>query len=104
MHSLDFDESECNLICSSIEKLNESVIDTVDHCENKESELAQFALNYSDLIHDLYLEVNRRDSFTSSEIKMIYHALKRIPKPDKNVEYLLNSIADYCEDFKIELL
>lgn len=103
MHSLDFDESECNLIDSALKNLNESVKNTVDHSENTDSELIRFTLAYSDVINDLCLSVNERDSFTASEIKMIYSALEQLPKTKKGVAALRDSIADYCKDFKIEL-
>ncbi|GEM_PF-5756411 len=103
MHSLDFDESECNLIDSALKNLNESVKNTVDHSESTDSELVRFTLAYSDVINDLCLSVNERDSFTASEIKMIYSALEQLPKAKKGVASLRDSIADYCKDFKIEL-
>ena len=103
MHNLDFDESECDLICFALKRRNESINNAISIFGNTESELAHFALAYSDVIDDLLLEVNQRDSFTASEIKMIYNALKQLPKTDKNVEYLIASITDYCNDFDIEL-
>jgi len=103
MHNLDFDESECDLVCSALEQLSKNVRDTISNSKNTESELVYFALAYSDLINDLILEVNRRDSFTASEIKMIYNALNQLPKTDNNIKYLIDSITDYCNDFDIEL-
>nr|WP_319488944.1 hypothetical protein [uncultured Caproiciproducens sp.] len=103
MHSLDFDESECNLICFALGKLNENVRNTIKNSGNTENELVRFASAYSDIINDLYLIFNQRDSFTASEIKIIYKALKQFPESDKNAIALQNSIADYCKDFEIEL-
>lgn len=104
MYSLDFDESECNLICSVLEKLIESVRNTINHSNSTEGEILNFALAYADVINDLYSVVNQRDSFTASEINIICKALKQFPEIDKNAASLLNSIADYCKDFDIELL
>ncbi len=103
MHNLDFDESECNLICSALNKLSKSVRSAIGNFGNTESELALFASDYSDMINDLYLIVNQRDSFTASEIKLIYKALRQLSDTNKDVMPLLISILDYCKDFDIEL-
>lgn len=104
MHSLDFDEFECNLISSALQKLSENVMNTINDSEGAKEELLQYAQAYSDVLNDLNWIVthNQRDSYTNSEIKMFYSALKQFPT-NKDVLYLLNSITDYCKDFDIEL-
>ena len=105
MHSLDFDESECNLISSALERLIENVNHTISDLGNAEDELSHYALAYSDVLNDLNWVVshNQRDSYTNSEVKMIYKALKQLSATNKDAASLLNSIIDYCKDFEIEL-
>ena len=104
MHSLDFDEFECNLISSALKRLSENVMNTINDSQGAKEELLQYARAYSNVLNDLnwIITHNQRDSYTNSEIKLFYNALKQFPT-NKDVLSLLNSIADYCKDFDIEL-